>query len=357
MNGLVRYGVEVGGFKYEENLPEPTIGEDDLLIEVKAAGICGADMKHYGIDNGETEGKRIAGHEFAGVVVETGRNVTDWKVGDRVVSENTGYACGKCHACSVGNFLVCPHKRSLGLSVGMDGGFTKYVRIPGQIMQIYKNCLFRIPDNVSFEEASMLDPIGNAYMSVAQRSNLLPGDHVVIFGAGPIGLLCLQMAKLMGAAEIILIASSRNRHVRFKVAEKLGATHCLAYDEVDVVERVKEIVGEDNIPVIFDCAGSPQVLEQALQIVRTNGQIVRVGMSFLPLNYSINDLSMKAITLTGHMAYNTVSLKHSLRLLERGMIDAKSLITHRLPLSEWDKGFRLMKDRDAIKVILHYDGE
>ncbi|WP_100488522.1 zinc-binding dehydrogenase [Sporolactobacillus pectinivorans] len=355
MKGLCRYGTEIGGFHFEENLPEPEISDDDLLIEVKAAGICGADLKHYDIDNGATTGKRIAGHEFSGVVVKAGKNVIDWKVGDRVVSENTGYVCGKCYACSVGNYLLCPHKRSLGLSVGMDGGFTKYVKIPGQVMQVYKNCLFQIPDNVSFEEAAMLDPIGNAYMSVAQRSNLLPGDHVVIFGAGPIGLLCLEMAKLMGAAEIILVASSRNRHVRFKVAEKLGATHCIAYDEENVADRVKEIVGEYNIPIVFDCAGSPQVLEQALQIVRSTGQIVRVGMSYLPLNFSINDLSMKAITLTGHMAYNTVSLKHSLRLLERGMIDAKSLITHRLPLSEWEKGFKLMKSRDAIKVILHYD--
>jgi Threonine dehydrogenase and related Zn-dependent dehydrogenases len=355
MKGLCRYGTEIGGFKFEENLPEPEISDDDLLIEVKAAGICGADLKHYGIDNGATTGKRIAGHEFSGIVVETGKNVTDWKVGDRVVSENTGYVCGKCYACSVGNYLLCPHKRSLGLSVGMDGGFTKYVKIPGQVMQVYKNCLFRIPDHVSFEEAAMLDPIGNAYMAVAQRSHLLPGDNVVIFGAGPIGLLCLEMAKLMGAAEIILVASSRNRDVRFKVAEKLGATHCIAYDEENVVDRIQEIVGDYNIPLVFDCAGSPQVLEQSLQIVRTNGQIVRVGMSYLPLNFSINDLSMKAITLTGHMAYNTVSLKHSLRLLERGMIDAKSLITHRLPLSEWDKGFRLFKNREAIKVILHYD--
>lgn len=265
MKGLVRYGLKIGGFKFEYNLPNPVIGDDDLLIEVKAAGICGADLKHYGIENGETIEKRIAGHEFSGVIVEAGKNVVDWKVGDRVVSENTGYACGKCHACSVGNFLVCPEKKSLGLSPGMDGGFTKYVKIPGQILKIYKNCLFRIPDNVSFEEAAILDPLSNAYMALAQRSKLLPGENVVIFGAGTLGLFSVQIAKLMGAANIILVASKRNKHVRFKVAEKVGATHLITYDEEDVETRIKEIVGENSIPVIVDCAGSPQVLEQSLR--------------------------------------------------------------------------------------------
>lgn len=355
MNALTRYGTEIGGFKFERGLPEPEITDDDILIEVKAAGICGADLKHYGIENGATDNKRIAGHEFSGIIVKAGKNVTDWHVGQRVVSENTAYACGKCHACEIGNFLVCPYKRSFGLSPNTDGGFTKYVKVPGYIMNLYKNCLFEIPENVSFEEASMLDPIGNAYMAVAQRSNLLPGDNVVVFGAGTLGLGCVQMAKIMGAAEIIVVASSANEAVRFPVAKKFGATHCISYDKENVEEKILELVGENNIPIVYDCAGSPSVLKQSLNILRTNGQIIRVGMSFLPLNFSINDLSMKAIDLVGHMAYNTVSLKHVLTLLERKMFDAKSMITHILPLSDWQEGFELMKNRQGIKVILKYD--
>ncbi|WP_158734798.1 alcohol dehydrogenase catalytic domain-containing protein [Alteribacillus sp. YIM 98480] len=360
MQGLVRYGTEIGHFRFETGLAEPTIGEDDILVEVKAAGICGADLKHYGIENDAAEipeNRRIAGHEFAGVIVETGKNVTDWKVGDRVVSENTGDVCGKCHACSKGNFLVCPKKKSLGLTVGWDGGFTKYVRIPGKILEVYKNAIFHIPDNVSFEEAAILDPMSNAYMALAQRSQLLPGENVVIFGAGPLGLFSVQIAKLMGAANIILVASKRNEHVRFKVGEKLGVTHFVVNDEENVVESVKNITGENGVGVIVDCAGPPEVLKQSLEIIRTNGQIVRVGMSFQPVDFSINDLSMNAITLTGHMAYDTTSLKNCLTLLEKGMIDAKSMITHRLPISKWEEGFELFANRDAIKVILKYDEE
>lgn len=356
MKALVRYGSPklFGGYKFMD-VPKPTIGDDDLLIEVKASAICGADLKHFGIDNGSNEKLSVWGHEFSGVVIEAGKNVVDWKVGDRVVSENTGYVCGKCHACSAGNFLVCPEKKSLGL--GMDGGFTKYVKIPGQIMQIYKNCLFRIPDNISFEEAAILDPISNAYMAVAQRSQLLPGENVVIFGAGPLGLFSLQMAKNMGAADIILVGLEVDKHVRFKVAEKLGATHLIAGDEEDAVARIREIAGKNGIPVIIDCAGAPAVLKQALEIIRTNGQIVRVGMGYTPLEFSINDLSMKAVTLIGHMGYNTTSWVNSINMLEKGMINAKALITHRLPLSHWEEGFKLMMSREAIKVILTYDGD
>lgn len=356
MKAIVRYGTPTlfGGYRYMD-VPEPKIGDGDLLVEVKASAICGADLKHFGVDNGSDNRLSVWGHEFSGVIVETGKGVTDWKVGDRVVSDNTGYVCGKCHACSVGNYLTCPDKKSLGL--GMDGGFTKYVRIPAQVLQVYKNCLFMVPGNVSFEEAALLDPISNAYMALAQRSQLLPGDNVVIFGAGPLGLFSLQMAKLMGAANIIMVGLEVDTHVRFGVARKLGATHLIVGDREDASARITEIVGRNEIPLVIDCAGAPAVLKQSLGIVRTNGQIVRVGMGYTPLEFSINDLSMKAITLTGHMAYNTVSWKNSINLLKRGMLDAKSMITHRLPLSKWEDGFRLMLGREAIKVILTYDGD
>jgi threonine dehydrogenase-like Zn-dependent dehydrogenase len=356
MKAVVRYGTPTlfGGYKYMD-VPEPTVGDEDLLLEVKASAICGADLKHFGVQNGSDNFLSVWGHEFSGVVVQVGEKVVDWKVGDRLVSDNTGYVCGKCHACSVGNFLTCPDKKSLGL--GMDGGFTKYVKIPGQVLRVYKNCVFRIPDNVSFEEAALLDPISNAYMAVAQRSQLLPGENVVIFGAGPLGLFSLQMAKLMGAANIILVGLDVDRQFRFKVAEKLGANHLIVGDKEDASARIVDIVGRNEIPLIIDCAGAPSVLKQALGIVRTNGQIVRVGMGYAPLEFSINDLSMKAITLTGHMAYNTVSWKNSINLLKNGMLDAKSMITHRLPLSQWEEGFKLMLGREAIKVILTYDGD
>jgi len=115
------------------------------------------------------------GHEFSGVISKVGKNVTEWKVGDRVVSDNTGYVCGKCYACSVSNYLVCPDR--LGLGYGMDGGFAKYVRIPGQVLAVFPNTLIKLPESMSFEEAAILDPCCNAYKAVVQESNFMPGDY------------------------------------------------------------------------------------------------------------------------------------------------------------------------------------
>jgi threonine dehydrogenase-like Zn-dependent dehydrogenase len=343
-----------GGYKYID-VPVPNVGDDDLLLEVKAAAICGTDKKNFGIDNETREFLSVWGHEFSGVVAKVGKNVTAWKVGDRVVSDNTGFACGKCHACSVGNFQLCPEKGTLG--IGIDGGFTKYVKIPGQIMQLDKNCLFHIPDNVSFEAAALLDPISCAYWLMAQNSNLLPGEDVVIYGAGPIGLFTLQIAKIMGAANIILVGLEADQEVRFKVAEKIGATHLIAGDVEDTVARINQIAGKNGIGLVVDCAGTPIVLKQALEIVRNNGQIIRIGLANVPLDFSINDLTRKAITLTGSKAYNTTSWKNSINLLQKGRIDVESMITHRLPLSRWEEGFKLMMGKKAVKVIFHYDGD
>jgi threonine dehydrogenase-like Zn-dependent dehydrogenase len=356
VKALVRYGTHnlLGGYKFID-MPVPNVGDDDLLIEVKAAAICGSDLKHFGIDNGSNKFLAVVGHEFSGVVTKVGKNIIDWKVGDRVVSDNTGSVCGKCRACSVGNFQVCPEKKTLGIH--MDGGFTKYVRIPGQIMQIYKNCLFHIPENISFEEAALLDPLSCAYWMMAQKSILLPGENVVIFGAGPIGLFSLQIAKIMGAANIILVGLKVDKEVRLKVAKRIGATHLIVGDEEDVVMSINQIVGKDGVGLIVDCAGVPVVLKQALQIVRNNGQIVRIGLGNIPLDFSINDFTVNGITLTGSKAYNTISWNNCINLLKIGRIDIKSMITHRLPLSRWEEGFKLMMDRKAIKVILSYDGD
>ena len=195
MLALVKYGK---GPKETElrDVPVPEIGEDDLLIEVKAAGICGSDIAY---DNGDHPDHLncpvVLGHEFSGVVSKIGANVKDWKVGDRVVSDNTGYVCGKCFACTTGQYLSCPDRKGLGY--GMDGGFTDYVKITGSLLSKNPNTLFRIPEGVSFDEAAILDPICNAYKAIVQESRIMPGEDIVVFGVGPLGLFSIQIAKVM----------------------------------------------------------------------------------------------------------------------------------------------------------------
>ena len=186
-----------------------------------------------------------------------------------------------------------------------------------------------------------MDPICNAYKAIAQRSGLLPGENVVIFGTGPLGLFSVQIAKIMGALNIVVVGLEEDVKVRFGVARQLGAT--------EVVN------GSDSIGLVVDCAGANICLKQAIEMVRCNGEIVRVGMGFKPVGFSINDISMKAVSIIGHMAYDATSWRNSLQLLAAGRIQVKPMITHRLGLSRWEEGFEAMANKEAIKVILTYD--
>lgn len=353
MKALAKYGKGLGGLKMVD-VDQPVCGDEDIIIEVKAASICGADRKHYKIDNPSEVMDHIRGHEFSGVIYKIGKNVADWKVGQRVVSDNTGYVCGVCPACEKGDFLLCPHKKNLG--TGLDGGFTKYVRVPGDILKIHRRALWEIPDNVSFEEASLMDPIANAYKALCQKSHLLPGEDVVIYGMGPIGMLTVQFARMMGAVNIVVVGRERDQKVRVPIARKTGMTHFVNSNTEHVVKRCLEICGE-NCGTIVDCVGSAECLKQGLEIVRPNGEFIRVGTRLEPLNFSINSISDREVEIHGHMGYDTESWRNCLNLLKHRKIDAKCLITHVLPLSEWERGFELMASHDAIKVILKYDGE
>ncbi|MEY8351962.1 zinc-binding dehydrogenase [Lachnospiraceae bacterium 54-53] len=357
MKALAKFGrpEDFGTYKLID-IPEPECGDDDIIIEVKAAAICGADMKHYKVDNGSDEFGSVRGHEFAGEIVEAGKNVKDWKPGQRVVSDNTGHVCGVCPACERGDFLLCSEKVNLGLGYGYSGGFTKYCKIPGEILKIHKRAVWEIPPEIDYEEAAVLDPVCNAYKAIAQRSGFLPGENAVIFGTGPLGLFSVQIAKIMGALNIVMVGLEEDVKVRFSVAMQLGATAVVNGSKEDVVKRCREICGgKDSIGLVVDCAGANISLKQGIEMVRNNGEIVRVGMGFQPFGYPINDISMKAVSVIGHMAYDTVSWRNSIELLKAGRIKVKPMISHRLGLSLWDEGFEAMACKEAIKVILTYD--
>lgn len=357
MKALAKYGKpsEFGTYRLID-IPEPVCGDYDVVIEVKAAAICGADMKHYGIENGSDELGSVRGHEFAGEIVMVGREVKDWKIGQRIVSDNTGHVCGTCPACERGDYLLCSKKVNLGLGYGNSGGFTQYCKIPGEILAIHKRAVWEIPEGISYEEAAVMDPICNAYKAIAQRSSLLPGENVVIFGTGPLGLFSVQIAKLMGALNIVVVGLNEDEKVRFGVAKELGATAVVNGSREDVSRRCRQLCGgADSIGLVVDCAGANICMKQAIEMVRNNGEIVRVGMGFQPFGYPINDISMKAVSIIGHMAYDSVSWSNALGLLKAGRIRVKPMITHRLGLSRWEEGFAAMASREAIKVILTYD--
>lgn len=349
MKAIVKYGYG----KHETELrevPIPTIGDDDVLMEVKAAGVCGSDI---GFDEGGHENLLrppvTLGHEFAGVLAAVGKNVTAWKAGDRVVSDNTGHVCGECHACSVANFLVCPSR--LGLGYGMDGGFARYVRIPGDVLKVFPGSLMRIPSSMSFEEAAILDPACNAYMAVVQESHFLPGEMGAVFGVGALGQFAIQMMRAAGAAKLIAIGLSDDQD-RFPLAVQNGATDIIMADKEDVLARVAELTNGEGVALAVDCAGASVVLSQAIDICRAGGEIVKIGYDEKPLGFSLDKLLDKAVSIKGHYGYNRVSWANVINLIQAGKVDMKSMISHRMAIGEFRQAFELVKQRKAIKIIL-----
>jgi threonine dehydrogenase-like Zn-dependent dehydrogenase len=350
MKAIVKYGF--GKFETEiRDVPVPEIGDDDILIEVKAAGVCGSDIA---FDDGGHENLLnppvVLGHEFSGIVSKIGKNVTEWKIGERAVSDNTGKVCGKCYACGVADYLACPSR--LGIGYGMDGGFTKYVRIPGDVLHKFPNSLMRIPEEMSFEEAAILDPCCNAYMAIVQESHFMAGEYIAVFGVGALGLFSIQCARAAGAAKIIAIGLSADAE-RFKLAKQLGATDIVMADKEDVMETVTKITNGDGVALVIDCAGVAVVLKQAIDIVRSSGQIVKIGYDHHPLGYSLDPILDKAISLKGHFGYTWVSWKNVMNLVAAGKIDLKAMISHRMKISEFREAFDMVRRKESIKIILY----
>jgi threonine dehydrogenase-like Zn-dependent dehydrogenase len=349
MKAVVKYGYGKHETEVRE-VPIPIIGDDDVLMEVKAAGVCGSDIS---FDEGGHENLLrppvILGHEFAGVVAAAGKNVMAWREGDRVVSDNTGHVCGVCHACSVANFLVCPSR--LGLGYGMDGGFARYVRIPGDALKIFPGSLMRIPDSISFEEAAILDPACNAYMAVVQESSFLPGEIGAVFGVGALGQFAIQMLRASGASRIIAVGLSDDEE-RFPLAMHNGAVDIIRADKEDVLALVAELTDGEGVALTVDCAGAPSVVSQAIDICRAGGEIVKIGYNEKPLGFSLDKLLDKAVSIKGHYGYNRVSWANVMNLIVAGQVDMKSMISHRMPISEFRNAFSLVKQRKAIKIIL-----
>lgn len=346
MKALFQYDIKDGACELRD-VPIPEIGADDVLIKVKAAGICGADIEFYRAKATNINPPVILGHEFCGVVDKVGKNVKTWKEGDRVVSDNTGFVCGRCYACSTGNYLLCPDR--LGLGYGCDGGFAEYVKIPGAVLAVHSNALMPLPDSLSFEEGAILEPSANSYKAVIQEGESTAGNIVVVFGPGPIGLFAVALAKVAGASQIVLIGGSPNR---LAFGQKLGATHCINYREApaNVAEAVETVIGKNTADIIIDAAGSPGVMADAMRLIRPMGKIVKMAWTG-PEAIDLNHLMFKGADVRGHFGYDSQSWRNILRLAGNSAIDYRSFISKTYKLDDWLTAFHEVEEKRHIKAV------
>ncbi len=323
------------------NKPAPL--DHEVLVEVKAVGICGSDV--HGMDG--STGRRIPpvimGHEASGVIAETGRNVTSWQVGDRVTFDSTIYRLDDWYTRS-GHYNLSDNRMVLGVSCKefrRDGAFAQYVTVPEHI-------LYRIPGNVSFEQAAMVEPVAVALHAI-NLSGLRINDHVVVFGSGMIGLFLTQLLKLAGchvtAVDIV--------EEKLVMARNNGAESCLHAGRDDVASRIKETTGGRGADLVFEAVGIDGTLKTAVDCMRKGATLVLVGNLAPVVDFPLQKVVTQEITVKGSCAING-EYPAVLELLSKGQISVDSMISAVAPLEEGARYFDRLSNKEPglLKVIL-----
>lgn len=333
------------------DMPVPSIGPDDVLCRVRAVAICGSDPK---VLRGEMRNLNwppslpfVLGHEWAGEVVAVGANVSDLKPGDRVASEGH-CGCGQCENCKEGNYTICLNygRRELGhrhYGFHDQGANAEY--------NVYRpKTLSKMPDNVDFAAATLCDTAGVALHGVELAGVTVSGT-VVVIGPGPIGLCLVNIVKSMGADRIIMVG----RGYRLQEAKEFGADILVDFEKEDAVARVRELTGGRGADEVFECSGAHSAPRMAVNCVRKGGAVVLLGMykeekvEPIPIQKLVNE----QIRVIGSKANPNVSPK-VLRMLAKGVIDWKRLITHRLPLDKYEEAVDIFVNRkeNVLKVVI-----
>ncbi len=325
------------------DVAEPAIGPDQVLLDVKAASVCGSDI-HMWRDHQSWAIKLplILGHEFCGVVAQVGERVSGFRVGERVACETAASVCGECVYCLSGNYNLCPHR--LGYGALANGAFTRQVVARPQI-------LHRIPANVPFEHAALTEPICVAYNALVEKTAIKPGELVVIQGPGPIGIMALQIARLRGAGTLVVLGTDADKH-RMEVAEELGAHHIVNIQHEDPLKLIQSLGDGYGADLVVDCTGVSRALRQSLELVRPNGRITKIGWGPQPLDFSLDPLVAKAVTLQGSFSHTFPTWERALGLLSTGQINLGPVIGGVYTLDDWREAFSRMEEGANVKSVL-----
>ncbi len=322
------------------DVPVPNIRDDEVLIKVRRAGVCGTDVHIYEWDawaSGRCTPPFVVGHEFAGDVEQVGSLVTDVHIGDRVTAEGH-IVCGRCHMCRTGNSHVCPQTKIIG--VDRDGCFAEYIAMPA-------TNVWHLDDATTYEIGGIHDPMGNAFHTALEGTEI-PGSTVLVTGCGPIGIFAVGICVAAGASRVI--ASDINLR-RLELAKKMGAHDAVTPDQVgDVVKKVTEGLGVD---VVLEMSGVPAAIHQAFREVRLGGRVQMLGIPSKPMEIDLaTEIIFKGITIygvIGRRMYETwIQMSQFLRS-ER--FDPTPVITHRFPLEGFEDAMHVIKSGEAGKVV------
>ncbi|KAI0796728.1 xylitol dehydrogenase [Abortiporus biennis] len=348
-----------------EERPIPEIFDDEVLVEVKKTGICGSDVHylvHGRIGDFVVNNPMVLGHESAGIVSKVGKKVKNVKVGDRVAME-PGATCRICDDCKRGRYELCPDM-VFAATPPYDGTLARYYRIPGDLC-------YKLPDNLSFEDGAMIEPLSVAIHSVANISGFRANQTAVVFGAGPVGLLCMAVARALGASRVIAVDIVPSR---LEFAQKYAATETylppkpepnesqneysernakLMKEQLGIEER-----GQKAIDLVVEASGAAVSIQTGINIARTGGTFVQLGMGSPQVTIPITTLLVKELNFKGSFRYGPGDYALAIALVAQGKIDLKPLVTHRFKFDDAIDAFKATREgkgadgNPVIKAII-----
>ncbi|MFL6353865.1 MAG: zinc-binding dehydrogenase [Bryobacteraceae bacterium] len=345
MKALVKYAPGNGNVDILD-VEEPLCRDNQVKVEVAYCGVCGTDI-HVLHDTFRNYPPVILGHEFAGTVVEVGRNVAGVRKGERIAGLGaTAVTCGECQYCRSGYFIFCSNRRGMGH--GVNGALARYVVLrPDQ--------LYRIPEGFALEEAALSEPFAAAVQAVTEITQVRIGDTALVSGPGPIGLLCLKLLVAEGVKTIVAGASGDDG--RLDAAGRFGAAAVVNVSQRNLVDAVREHTGGVGVDVAFECAGHTTSVRGCLESLRPMGHYTQVGICGRDIEFPIDQIFYKQLTMRGSICYTARTWDRMMKIYAQGRIRLDDLVSTKLPISDWRQAFNLCVDKRGLKVLLYPETE
>ncbi len=341
MKAIMKVAPGVGHIELRE-IDEPMAQPGQVKVKISAAGLCGTDIHIYK-DEFRSWPPVVLGHEVSGEVVEVGDGVETVQVGDRVTSETYFSTCGVCRYCRNGQTNLCLQRRSIGSAV--NGGFTQYLVVPA-------GNVHRLPESVSLEAGALTEPLACVVHGVLLNApTVSAGDVAVIAGPGAIGLLTLQVVKAAGATAVVLGTNIDEQ--RLTLARKLGADYTINIQDENPLTLIQDLTEQGlGADVVYECSGAGPAAQQLLSLVRRRGRYIQIGLFGQPVAWDLDQLCYKELVATGSNASTPESWLRAIQLLADGTVKTEPLITHTLPITEWEQAFKIFDEKAGVKTLL-----
>lgn len=341
MKALVKAKAERG--IWMEDIDKPRVGHNDVLIKVKRTAICGTDIHIFKWDDWAQATIPVpmaVGHEFSGEIVDMGIEVKGFEIGDRVSAEGH-ITCGYCRNCRAGRRHLCMN--TVGVGVNRPGAFAEYLSVPAFNA-------FKLPDAITDEMASILDPLGNATHTALSFD--LVGEDVLITGAGPIGIMAVAIARYAGARHVVITDVN---DYRLDIARKMGATRAINVAATTIDETMKELGMVEGFDVGMEMSGNPQAFRDMLRNMHHGGKVAILGIPPGDMAVDWNDVIFKGLILKGVYGREMFETWYKMSSMLQSGLNMEPIITHHFDIDEFQPAFELMESGQSGKVILHWN--